>query len=77
MARVWRDGQTKPCFIYRMLAVSLFFRLIFFKNDFHASNFKTRILSQSHCPFPDWNDRREDISAANTQKSAFKQNCRQ
>lgn len=23
MARVWRDGQTKPCFIYRMLTVGL------------------------------------------------------
>ena len=19
MARIWRDGQTKPCFVYRML----------------------------------------------------------
>lgn len=24
MARVWRDGQKKPCFIYRMVAVSCF-----------------------------------------------------
>lgn len=22
MARVWRDGQKKPCYIYRLLAVS-------------------------------------------------------
>ena len=22
MARVWRDGQKKPCFVYRLLAVS-------------------------------------------------------
>lgn len=23
MARVWRDGQKKPCFIYRLLSVSI------------------------------------------------------
>ena len=23
MARVWRDGQQKPCFIYRLLCVSV------------------------------------------------------
>lgn len=23
MARVWRDGQKKPCYIYRLLAVSV------------------------------------------------------
>lgn len=22
MARVWRDGQKKPCFVYRLLSVS-------------------------------------------------------
>lgn len=27
MARVWRDGQKKPCYIYRMLAVSYFYIL--------------------------------------------------
>ena len=27
MARVWRDGQKKPCFVYRFLCVS-FFKLI-------------------------------------------------
>jgi DNA repair and recombination RAD54-like protein len=23
MARVWRDGQKKPCFVYRLLSVSI------------------------------------------------------
>lgn len=33
MARVWRDGQKKPCFVYRFLAVS-------FKNCFIFKIFK-------------------------------------
>lgn len=31
MARVWRDGQKKPCFLYRMLAVSGNFETIILK----------------------------------------------
>lgn len=29
MARVWRDGQKKPCYLYRLLAVSLVQKIIF------------------------------------------------
>lgn len=28
MARVWRDGQKKPCFVYRFLCVSNFFFIL-------------------------------------------------
>lgn len=35
MARVWRDGQKKQCYIYRLLAVSMaaviFFKLNYFR----------------------------------------------
>lgn len=42
MARVWRDGQKKPCFVYRFLAVSFKNRFIF------------KILKYVHYIFKDW-----------------------
>lgn len=53
MARVWRDGQKKPCYIYRMLAVSL-------------SAITLTEIFKSNSYFADWFDRGEDIPTSNT-----------
>ena len=47
MARVWRDGQKKPCYIYRMLAVSYLFRIKRRKKDcFNINILYARRLAQ-------------------------------
>lgn len=54
MARVWRDGQKKPCFVYRFLAVSYYiihvknhrFKLIF--NNSRLELLKKRSSSVKH-----------------------------
>lgn len=35
MARVWRDGQKKPCFVYRLLCVSIIYLIGKFFNVFY------------------------------------------
>lgn len=34
MARVWRDGQKKPCFVYRLLSVSFYILLLKYLTEF-------------------------------------------
>lgn len=52
MARVWRDGQKKPCYIYRLMTVIhnvlISFVLFYILSLFHS----------------DWNNRGEDFSTA-------------
>lgn len=49
MARVWRDGQKKPCFIYRLLAVNLPFGITVAKNlIFRLDLLKKRCFNGKH-----------------------------
>ena len=35
MARVWRDGQKKPCFIYRLIPVSIIKFVLLVSNEYY------------------------------------------
>ena len=47
MARVWRDGQKKPCFIYRMLAVGTIEEKIF-QRQTHKKALSSCVVDQVH-----------------------------
>lgn len=63
MARVWRDGQKKPCYIYRMLAVII------------DCFFLVTPLLHYVIHISDWNYRGENFSTANSQKSVIHNCC--
>lgn len=64
MARVWRDGQKKPCYIYRMLAVSV-------ENCVEDFSF-VKLQFQ----YTDRNDRGEDFPTPNPQESPIERGGR-
>ena len=47
MARVWRDGQKKQCFIYRMLAVGTIEEKIF-QRQTHKKALSSCVVDQVH-----------------------------
>ena len=72
MARVWRDGQKKQCFIYRLLGM-VSHEMSVMTQTCYYSNFPKFILI--HFYSSRWNYRRKNLPKANPQKS-FEFMCR-
>lgn len=65
MARVWRDGQRKTCYIYRLLAVRFPLNTPSAGANAAASMFHVVCV----CVLADWDHRREDSAETSPQES--------